>query len=181
MSRIKIPAIATATGATAEVYAQVKKIAGGSVPNLFAAVGHLAPTPLAAVLNAEGALASGSLSKQDLETIKMLVSEQTGCDYCIAAHAMLGKMTGLSPEALKQIRAGKATGDAKRDALVHFVLNLQKTSGTISENEFAAIRAAGYTDTQLAEISLAIALTIFTNTFNRINDTDVDFPRVAGS
>jgi uncharacterized peroxidase-related enzyme len=179
MSRITIPAIATATGATAEVYAQVKKIAGGSVPNLFAAVGHLAPATLAAVLNAEGALASGSLSKQDLETIKVLVSEQTGCDYCVAAHVMLGKMTGLSPEALKQIRAGKAMGDAKRDALVHFVLNLQKTSGTISENEFAAIRAAGYTDTQLAEISLAIALTIFTNTFNRINDTDVDFPRVA--
>lgn len=40
----------------------------------------------------------------------------------------------------------------------------------------AAIRAQGYTDTQLAEISLAIALTIFTNTFNRINDTDVDMP-----
>lgn len=179
MSRITIPAIATATGATAEVYAQVKKMAGGNVPNLFAAVGHLAPATLAAVLNAEGALASGSLSKQDLETIKVLVSEQTGCDYCVAAHVMLGKMAGLSPEALKQIRAGKATGDAKRDALVHFVLNLQKTSGTISENEFAVIRAAGYTDTQLAEISLAIALIIFTNTFNRINDTDIDFPRVA--
>jgi uncharacterized peroxidase-related enzyme len=178
MSRITIPAIATATGATAEVYAQVKKIAGGSVPNLFAAVGHLTPATLAAVLNAEGALASGSLSKQDLETIKLLVSEQTGCDYCVAAHVMLGKMTGLSPEALKKIRAGQATGDARRDALVHFVLNLQKTSGTINENEFAAIRAAGYTDKQLAEISLAIALTIFTNTFNRINDTDVDFPSV---
>jgi uncharacterized peroxidase-related enzyme len=178
MSRIAIPAIATATGATAEVYAQVKKIAGGGVPNLFAAVGHLAPATLSAVLNAEGVLASGSLSKQDLETIKLLISEQTGCDYCVAAHVMLGKMTGLSAEALKQIRAGQATGDAKRDALVQFVLNLQKTSGTISEAAFDAIRAAGYTDTQLTEISLAIAMTIFTNTFNRINDTDVDFPPV---
>ena len=178
MSRIAIPAIATATGATAEVYTQVKKIAGGSVPNLFAAVGHLAPATLAAVLNAEGALASSSLSKQDLETIKLLVSEQTGCDYCVAAHAMLGKMTGLSPEALKQIRGGLPTGDAKRDALVRFVLILQKSSGTISESEFSAIRTAGYSETQLAEISLAIALTIFTNTFNRINDTDVDFPPV---
>jgi uncharacterized peroxidase-related enzyme len=178
MSRITVPAIATATGATAEVYAQVKKIAGGIVPNLFAAVGHVAPAALAAVLNAEGALASGSLSKQDLETIKLLVSEQTGCDYCVAAHVMLGKMTGLPTETLKQIRAGQATGDAKRDALVHFVLNLQKTSGTISENEFDAIRAAGYSETQLAEISLAVAMTIFTNTFNRINDTVVDFPPV---
>jgi AhpD family alkylhydroperoxidase len=178
MSRIAIPAVTNATGASADVYAQVRKIAGGSVPNLFAALGHLAPATLSAALNAEGALASSSLSKQDLETIKLLVSEQTGFDYCVAAHAMLGKMVGLSPEALKQIRAGQATGNAKRDALVHFVLNLQTTRGTISESEFAAMRAAGYSDTLLAEISLAIAMTIFTNTFNRINDTDVDFPPV---
>jgi uncharacterized peroxidase-related enzyme len=178
MSRIAIPAITNATGATADVYAQVRKIAGGSVPNLFAALGHLAPATLSAALNAEGALASGSLSKQDLETIKLLVSEQSGCDYCVAAHAMLGKMTGLSPATLNQIRAGQPTGDAKRDALIHFVLNLQTTRGTINESEFAAIRAAGYSDTQLADISLTIAMTIFTNTFNRINDTDVDFPAV---
>jgi uncharacterized peroxidase-related enzyme len=178
MSRIAIPAITDATGATADVYAQVRKIAGGSVPNLFATLGHLAPATLSAALNAEGTLASASLSRQDLETIKLLVSEQSGCDYCVAAHAMLGKMTGLSPATLNQIRAGQPTGDAKRDALIHFVLNLQTTRGTISESEFAAIRAAGYSDTQLADISLTIAMTIFTNTFNRINDTDVDFPPV---
>ncbi|ALL68410.1 Macrophage infectivity potentiator-related protein [Paraburkholderia caribensis MBA4] len=160
------------------MYADVKKIAGGGVPNLFAALGYLAPASLKAVLNAEAALGSGSLSKQDVETIKLLVSEQTGCDYCVAAHVMIGKMVGLSAEALKQIRSGKPTGDAKRDALVRFVLNLQNTSGTIRNEEFAAIRAAGYSDAQLADISLAIALTIFTNTFNRINDTDVDMPAV---
>src|SRR6185437_7079868 len=176
MSRIAVPAIANATGATADVYAQVRKVAGGGVPNLFAALGHLAPATLAGALDAEGALAASSLSKQDLETIKLLVSEQTGCDYCVAAHVMLGKMTGLSKDTLREIRAGRATGDAKRDALVHFVLNLQKSSGTISEQEFTAIRAAGYTETQLAEISLAIAMTIFTNSFNRINDTDIDMP-----
>lgn len=176
MSRIDIPSIQTATGATAEVYAQVRKIAGGTVPNLFAALGHVAPASLAAVLNAEGALGAGSLSKQEVEIIKLAVSEATGCDYCIAAHVMIGKMVGLSPEVLRNIRKGQSTGDAKRDALVTFVTDLVKTSGTISANQFAAIRAAGYTDTQLADISLAIALTVFTNTFNRINDTTLDMP-----
>ncbi|CAB3756547.1 hypothetical protein LMG29660_02881 [Burkholderia puraquae] len=80
MSRIAIPAIETATGATADVYAQIRKVAGGTVPNLFAAVGHLAPHALAAVLNAEGALAGGTLSKQDLETIKLLVSADAGLE-----------------------------------------------------------------------------------------------------
>jgi uncharacterized peroxidase-related enzyme len=177
MSRITVPAISSATGATAEVYAQVRK-AAGSVPNLFATVGALTPDLLKAYLNAEGALAAGTLSKQDLETIKLLVSELTGCDYCVAAHSLLGKMTGLAPDTLKLIRAGQPTGDAKRDALVRFVKNLQQTSGTIRTEEFAAIKEAGYSDAQLAEISLTIALTVFTNTFNRINDTDVDFPPV---
>ena len=177
MSRIAVPSIESATGATADIYAYVRK-AAGSIPNLYAALGHLSPESLKAVLDAEGVLAAGTLGKKDLETIKLLVSERTGCDYCVAAHAMLGRMAGLQPDALRQIRAGEPTGDAKRDALIRFVLILQTTQGTIAREAFDEIRAAGYTDAQLAEISLAIALTIFTNTFNRINDTDVDFPPV---
>jgi uncharacterized peroxidase-related enzyme len=178
MSRIVIPSIESATGATAEVYAQIKK-AAGSVPNTFAAIGALGPNALKAVLQVESVLAAGTLSKQDQETIKLLVSEVAGCDYCVAAHSLLGKLTGLGPEVLKQIRTGQPTGDAKRDALVRFVRNLQRTSGTVGIEEFSAIKAAGYTDQQLVDISLAIALTVFTNVFNRINDTDIDFPAVA--
>lgn len=178
MSRISIPAIDTATGATADVYAQVRKAAGG-VPNTFAAIGALGPAALKAVLQAEGVLAGGSLSRQDRETVKLLVSEVAGCDYCVAAHSMLGKLAGLQPEILTQIRTGQPTGDAKRDALVRFVRTLVLTRGTIDEAELDAIRLAGYTDAQLVDISLAIALTVFTNVFNRINDTDIDFPAVA--
>jgi len=39
--------------------------------------------------------------------------------------------------------------------------------------------AAGYSDAQLVDISLAFATTVFTNVFNRINDTEIDFPAVA--
>jgi len=173
MSRITTPAIASATGATAEIYAQIKKAAGG-VPNTFATIGAHGPAALKAVLAADATVTS--LSKQEQETIKLLVSEIAGCDYCVAAHTMLGKMTGLSRDAMKQIRKFEPTGDAKRDALVRFVRLLQQTSGTILQSEFDAIKAAGYTDQQIVEISLAIAVTTFTNVFNRINDTAVDFP-----
>lgn len=177
MSRIQTPAIESATGATAEIYAQIKKSAG-KLPNAYAAIGALAPVALKAMLQAEGVLASSSLSKQDQETIKVIVSAVGGCDYCVAAHSMLGKMAGLKPDALKQIRGGGSTGEDKRDALAHFVRSLVSTSGTIAESEFTTIKNAGYTDEQLVEISLAIALITFTNVFNRINDTDVDFPAV---
>lgn len=178
MSRISIPAVDTATGATADVYNQVRKMTGGQVPNLFAAVGHLAPATLTAYLNAEAALAAAGLGRKDLETIKLLVSAQTGCDYCVAAHDMLAKMTGLSAEEARAIRHMEPTGNDKRDALIRFVLRVMRESGTVPADAVADIRAAGYSEAQLVAISLAIALTMFTNTFNRINDTDVDFPAV---
>jgi alkylhydroperoxidase family enzyme len=80
---------------------------------------------------------------------------------------------------LRQIREGQPTDDAKRDVLVRFVRKLAQSSGTVSDEDFAAIKAAGYSDAQLVEISLAFATTIFTNVFNRFNDTEIDFPAVA--
>ncbi|WP_404421230.1 carboxymuconolactone decarboxylase family protein [Thalassospira australica] len=177
MSRISYPAIETATGPAAEVFAQVKK-AAGSVPNAYATIGSLAPDILKTILNAEGVLASATLSKQDRETIKLVVSEVAGCDYCVAAHSFLGKLAGIAPDTLSDIRNGTPTGDPKRDALIGFVRALQQSNGTVAEADFNAIKAAGYSDAQLVEISLAISLITFTNIFNRINDTVVDFPSI---
>ena len=50
---------------------------------------------------------------------------------------------------------------------------------TFCKEEFLAIKAAGYTDTRLVDISLALAVITFTNAFNRINDTTLDFPPAA--
>lgn len=178
MSRLSVPNLNSATGATAQVYADIKK-AIGNVPNTFAAIGAHGPDALKAMLMADSVLAAGSLSKRDQETIKLVVSGVVGCDYCEAAHSLLGKLAGLKPDEIKNIRAGKPTGDLKRDALVGFVRTLAATSGTVSDAEFAAIKAAGYSDAQLVEISLAFATTVFTNVFNRINDTEIDFPAIA--
>src|ERR1700752_3745828 len=174
MSRLSVPSFESATGATAEIYGQIKK-AIGNVPNTFAAIGAHGPAALKAVLAADAVLASGSLSKRNQETIKLVISSVAGCDYCVAAHSLLGKLAGLKPDELRRIRDRQATGDEKRDALIRFVRKLAATSGTVSSAEFAAIKAAGYSDAQLVDISLAFATTWFTNVFNRINDTEIDF------
>jgi uncharacterized peroxidase-related enzyme len=178
MSRLSVLNLESDAGPSGQVYAQIKK-AIGSVPNTFAAIAAHGPAALKSVLAADAVLASGSLSKRDQETIKLIISGVAGCDYCVAAHSLLGKLAGLKPDELKNIREGKPTGDAKRDALARFVRQLAQSSGTVSDEEFAAIKAAGYSDAQLVEISLAFATTVFTNVFNRINDTEIDFPAVA--
>jgi AhpD family alkylhydroperoxidase len=102
----------------------------GSVPNTYAAIGSLQPAALGAMLDAEAVLAAGSLSKQDIETVKLTVSAATGCGYCVAAHSLLGKLAGLRPDAIRNIRESRPTGDAKRDALVSFVASLVTTSSS---------------------------------------------------
>jgi AhpD family alkylhydroperoxidase len=166
MSRIPVPTPDSASDATTEIYAQIRK-AIGKVPNTFAAIG------------ADSVLATGTLTKRDQAAIKLAVSSVAGCDYCVTAHNMLGKLAGLTPDELGKIRRGQSTGNAKRDALIRFVRVLAETSGTVSDAEFAAIRAAGYTDAQLVDISLAFASITFTNVFNRLNDTEIEYPAVA--
>lgn len=177
MERIATPALESATGPAATIFSNIQK-ASGYVPNCYAAIGALKPAALKAILQADGVLAASTLSTRDKETVKLVVSEAAQCDYCIAAHSQLGARAGLEPENIQRIRAGQSTGNARRDALVQFVRTLAKGRGTINDDQFAAIKAAGYTDAQLVDISLAIAVTSFTNTFNRINDTPLDFPSV---
>ena len=88
MSRIPTPTLDTAAGATAEIYAPIKK-AAGKAPNTVAAID--AREPAKAMLEGDRVLAATALSKQDQETVKLIVSEVTGCDYCVAAHSLLGK------------------------------------------------------------------------------------------
>ena len=178
MSRLSVPNLESDTGPSGQVYAQIKK-AIGSVPKAFAAIAAHGPAALKSILAADAVLAAGTLTKRDQEVIKLVISAAGGCDYCVAAHNYLAQLAGVKPDALKQIRDGQASGDAKRDALIRFVRKLAQPSGTVSAEDFAAIKAAGYSDAQLVEISLAFATTVFTNVFNRINDTEIDFPSVA--
>src|ERR1700752_1789296 len=141
MSRLSVPNLESDTGPSGQIYAEIKK-AIGSVPNTFAAIAAHGPGALKSVLAADAVLAAGSLTKRDQEVIKLVISEAAGCDYCVAAHHYLAQLAGVKPEALKQIRDGQSTGDAKRDALVGFVRKLAESSGTVSNEEFAAIKAA---------------------------------------
>jgi uncharacterized peroxidase-related enzyme len=177
MSRLTAISPEAATGAAAELFAKVKK-AVGKVPNSYVTIGTHSPAALGAVLSLDAVVAGSSLAKPDIEAIKLAVSEIGGCDYCVAAHTLMGKFAGLSQEAMKQIRAGEATGDAKRDVLVHFVRTLVSTHGTVPVEEVDGLRAVGYTEQQVIEIALTMASITFTNLVNRVNDTTVDFPAV---
>jgi AhpD family alkylhydroperoxidase len=112
MGRISVPDVTSATGAVAEAHSVTRKAMGGALPNLFAAVGAFPPDVLKAYIKAEEVLGEGTHDSQDVETIKLIVSELKGCDYCVGAHVKLGKTVGLSPESLKQNHLFAAPAEA---------------------------------------------------------------------
>lgn len=174
-SRIQTPAATVAAGNTADVFAAIRK-AIGMVPNAYAAIGALNTPALQAMLSADAVLSRGTLSAQEREIVKLVVSAVAGCDYCVAAHSLAAKASGIPVDGVRAIQALTPTGDVRRDALVRFVRVLQESRGTIAPQEFEAFQAAGFGDEAVVDVALAIAIITFTNVFNRVNDTTVDFP-----
>jgi hypothetical protein len=61
---------------------------------------------------------------------------------------------------------------------------LVETRGGVTSADLDAVRAAGWSDADIAEIVGNVAVNVLTNYFNKAADVDVDFPlvphRVAG-
>ena len=175
MPRLHTQDIASVSGQAAQLFGAIKG-AIGKVPNAYLDVGSNSPVALEAALNLDGALRKSSLKGKQVEAIKLAVSEVAGCDYCLAAHSLAAKKLGLSSEAVLALRRADNSGDAQLDALTSFVHALVTTHGTVPQATVDAVRAAGYSDAQIVDTLLAVASITFTNLFNRVNDTVLDFP-----
>ncbi|WP_339726854.1 carboxymuconolactone decarboxylase family protein [uncultured Gimesia sp.] len=148
----------------------------GMAPNLMRTMAH-SPAVLDAYLKFSGTLAEGVLSKQHREQISLTVGEFNQCGYCLAAHATLGKMVGLEPEQIQQSRMG-SDADPSTDALLKFSRKILEKRGFVSDQDLQDVRNAGHDAPEIAEVVANVALNIFTNYFNHMAQTEIDFPEV---
>lgn len=177
MSRLPIPASIEASPAPSQPLLQAVNKQLGVVPNLFRLVGN-SPAALEGYLGLNGALARGALEAPTRERIALAVAEINGCDYCLSAHSYLGKnLAKLSDAEIAANRDGGST-DRKADAAVRFAVELVKARGHVSEADIRAVKQAGYTDAQVIEIVLHVALNTLTNYVNEMAKTEIDFPVV---
>ncbi|QDV31483.1 Carboxymuconolactone decarboxylase family protein [Planctopirus ephydatiae] len=147
----------------------------GMVPNMMRTMAQ-APAVLEGYLQFSGALGHGQLSAKVREQIALAVAEANGCDYCLAAHTAIGKMVGLSADQLRDSRQGESV-DPGTDALLRFARQVVETRGHVNDADVQAVRDAGFGDGVIAEVVAGVALDIFTNYFNIVAATEVDFPR----
>lgn len=178
MSRIPTPTIETAPAASQPLLQAVKKQLGVA-PNLFRLVSN-SPAALEGYLGLSGALGKGDLPAATRERIALAVAEINGCDYCLSAHTYLGRNVAKLDDAEILANRNGASLDSKADAAVKFAVKVTQLRGHVSDEDFAAVRAAGYTDAQIIEIVQHVALNTWTNYINTVGQTQIDFPVIHG-
>jgi uncharacterized peroxidase-related enzyme len=174
MSRVNQIAPESATGKAKELLDSVHgKL--GMVPNMTRAMAN-APAVLEGYLHLSGALGKGKLSAKTREQIALAVGQANQCNYCLAAHSTIGKMVGLSVDQIRDSRLGTSV-DPKAEALIRFARKLVDSRGLVTDRDIAAVREAGFDDGAIAEVVANVALSVFTNYFNNVAETDIDFPK----
>ncbi len=149
----------------------------GSVPNLFRLLGT-SPAALEGYLALSGALAKGGIDGRTGERVAIAVAVANGCDYCVSAHTFLGKnVAKLDAAELEANRHGRSL-DAHADAAVRFVTQVALTRGHVTPGDLEAVKAAGYSDAQIVELVVHVALNTLTNALNSVARTPIDFPVV---
>lgn len=175
MPRLKATNTESATGKVKELFDGVRTTLG-IVPNMMRTMAN-APAVLSGYLQLSNALSQGTLSAKLREQIALAVAEANGCEYCLAAHSAIGRMVGLTSDQIGDNRRGTAV-DPKSDALIRFARKVVDARGRVSNGDLREVRGAGFDDAAIAEVVAAVALHTFTNYFNIVAETEVDFPKV---
>lgn len=171
MARLAIPTIESAPTKSQPILQNYQKVLG-VVPNFFALISQ-SPDALKAIADMHGALGK-SLGHKTRERIHVMTAEVNGCNYCLSAHTYLGaKLQGLSTEDMELNREGHST-DPQADAALQFAYKIARSRGHIEDADVEAVRAAGYSDTQIVDIVAETAFSFITNLFNNTFKTDID-------
>lgn len=147
----------------------------GFIPNMYA---NMANSPGALETYGVGYnffRKDSGFTPAEQEVVFLTISHENGCEYCMAAHSMVGeKMSGVPAPVLNALRAGLPLPDARLQALSVFTRIMVAGRGKPAGRDLQAFLAAGFGERQVLEIILAIAVKTISNYSNHVFHTDVD-------
>lgn len=141
--------------------------------------GEMAHAPV--VLNGYAALQQaiadhGTFDAATREAVALVVGTVDECSYCQAAHTGGARKAGLTEEQTVAIRRGEVDWDPRLAALLALFRESAGRLGHVDDATWQAALDAGWSDAELTEASVHIALNLFTNHFNHLVETDLDLP-----
>jgi len=140
----------------------------GFVPNVLLAYTHdLAKLKAFSAMYNDLMLAPSGLSKLEREMIAVAVSSVNRCYYCLTAHGATVRQLSGDPELGEMLvmnyRAARL--DTRQRAMLDFAVKLTEAPWTVDEPDREALRAAGFSDRDIWDISATAA---FYNMSNRM-------------
>lgn len=174
--RLDLPrhTLASAVGTELSVLEKAKAQVG-FIPNMYAGMVN-SPGLLETYLDGYARFRAGSgFTPAEQEVVFLVISRQNGCNYCVAAHSMIAEKKSRVPgNVLAALREGQPLPDPKLAALADFTEAMVESRGSPLKSEAKAFLAAGYSERQILEIVLAIAVKTMSNYANHLLHTEID-------
>jgi len=172
MSKINVPTREDVSPANQAIFDKLKSTLG-MVPNLYATLA-LSEHALGNYLAFQNG--KSSITGKAREVVNLVVSQVNNCEYCLAAHTVIGKMNGFTDEQVLEVRGGTAGFDAKLDALARLTRNIALSRGHADQALVDAFFAAGWTQANLVDAIVVIGDKTVTNYLHATTQVPVDFP-----
>jgi uncharacterized peroxidase-related enzyme len=147
----------------------------GTVPNMYGLMAN-SPGLLATYIDGYQRFRAGSgFTPAEQEAVFLAISRFNECDYCMAVHSFIADaVSGTPVQVTDAIRDDRAIDDGRFAALVGMTRSLLSTGGHPDEADVAAFKEVGFTDEQVLELVLAIAVKSMSNWSNHLFGTPVD-------
>jgi uncharacterized peroxidase-related enzyme len=138
----------------------------GFVPNVFLTLAHR-PDEFRAFFAYHDALMlkEGGLSKAEREMIVVATSGANDCLYCIVAHGAILRVYAKDPLVADQVAVNYRKADIapRQKAMLAFALKVALRSVEIVDDDFAALRAHGFSDEDIWDIGAIAAFFALSN------------------
>ena len=121
----------------------------------------------ALMIKEEGGNPTGSLTKGDREMIVTTTSAANHCLYCVVAHGAILRIHEKKPMLADQVAVNyrKADISPRQQAMLDFAMKVCQRSHEITDTDFEALHAQGFTDEDAWDIA---AITAFFGLSNRM-------------
>jgi uncharacterized peroxidase-related enzyme len=151
-----------------EAYFQKCRDKIGYVPNVLRVYAHdLAKLKAFAAMYNDLMLAPSGLSKLEREMIAVAVSAVNRCYYCLASHGAAVRQLSGDPRLGEQLVMNYRVAplDRRQRAMLDFAVKLTESPATVEEHDREGLRAAGFSDRDIFDIT---AVAAFYNMSNRV-------------
>ncbi|SAL41955.1 peroxidase-like protein [Caballeronia peredens] len=140
----------------------------GFVPNVFLTLANR-PDEFRAFFAYHDALMlkDGGLTKGEREMIVVATSAVNECLYCVVAHGAILRIYEKNALVADQVAVNHRKADItpRQKAMLDFALKVCRASGTVGNDDFAALHAHGFSDEDVWDIA---AITAFFGLSNRM-------------